>query len=174
MLRSQVNNEFPNRGKADDGTIAGAAHHVQNPTSDHEPNSLGVVRALDLTHSPARGFDSYKFAEVLRLNRDPRLKYVISNRRIFSSPLFTSKYPAWVWRTYVIPPGGDPHTGHVHISVLNVPSRYDDTSHWSIGAPPIVMPVIPVPSHPPPLATPNSPVSQIRESWWQALLRRLF
>jgi hypothetical protein len=86
-----------------------------------------MVTALDLTHDPANGFDSYHFAEVLRTHRDNRTKYVISNKRIFSS------YPsgdraAWEWGTYT---GKDPHTGHAHVSVLDAPVS-DTSTPWNL------------------------------------------
>ena len=44
---------------------------------------MGVVSAIDITHDPKGGFDSYAFAEWLRTKKDKRIKYVISNKRIF-------------------------------------------------------------------------------------------
>ena len=82
VLRTQVDRAYPYRHKDDDGWIASAQHHLQNPNSDHEPNAAGVVTALDLTHDPAHGFDSYAFADMLKANGDDRIKYLISNRRI--------------------------------------------------------------------------------------------
>lgn len=120
VLRDQVNQLAPNRTKGADGLVADANHST---TSDHYPHPVtGVgdemVTALDLTHDPANGFDSYRFADVLRSHRDPRIKYVISNKRIFSSYTSSSGRLPWVWGTYT---GTDPHTNHVHISVLDAP-----------------------------------------------------
>jgi hypothetical protein len=80
---------------------------------------------MDLTHDPAGGFDSYAFAEMLRRQRDPRIKYVISNRRIFSSEV-----TPWEWRRYN---GTNPHDHHVHISVLSDKAHYDDVRPWDIS-----------------------------------------
>jgi hypothetical protein len=129
VLRDQVNKIAPNRAKGADGTICDENHPT---TSDHCPHDVpGVgsemVSALDLTHDPAGGFDSYKFAEVLRQHRDPRIKYVISNTRMFSS-YATSSYAAWTWRPYS---GTDPHTGHVHISVLDA-AISDTSTPWNL------------------------------------------
>lgn len=112
-LRDQVNALAPNRNRASDGLVGDAAHQQTN--SDHNPHVVEgvgtqIVSALDLTHDPAGGFDSYAFAEVLRVNRDRRIKYVISNHRIFD----TSGSDAWTWHAYS---GPDPHTNHVHVSV---------------------------------------------------------
>jgi hypothetical protein len=60
VLRSQINKAHPNRSKVSDGWIGDTAHAAR--ASDHNPNSGGVVTALDLTHDPAHGFDSWKFA----------------------------------------------------------------------------------------------------------------
>lgn len=109
-LRDQVNALAPNRATGADGLVGDAAHQQTN--SDHNPHDVEgvgtqIVSALDLTHDPAGGFDSYRFAEVLRVNRDRRIKYVISNHRSFNGD-------TWTWHAYS---GPDPHTNHVHVSV---------------------------------------------------------
>lgn len=131
VLRGQVNLIAPLRSKASDGLVGDPAHQATN--SDHNPHNVpgvgpAMVTALDLTHDPAHGFDSYAFAETLRRNRDRRIKYVISNRRIFSS-YAVGATPAWTWRTYS---GDDPHTGHVHVSVLDNAAS-DTTDPWNLG-----------------------------------------
>lgn len=126
VLRGQVNAAYPGRRKENDGTIGDATHQAR--TSDHNPwvkdGSVGIVTALDITHDPAHGVDTYAIAETLRRNRDRRIKYVISNRRIFSSQLH-----AWEWQPYS---GADPHDHHVHISVLPNKALYDDRSPWTL------------------------------------------
>lgn len=130
VLRNQANELAPNRSRASDGLVGDEAH--QSTNSDHNPHNVpGVgaemVTALDLTHDPAHGFDSYRFAEILRKRRDPRIKYVISNKRIFSSYASGSR-PAWEWGPYS---GVDPHTNHVHISVLDAKIS-DTTTKWNL------------------------------------------
>lgn len=130
VLRDQVNAIAPNRSTASDGLVGDAAHAAT--TSDHNPHYVAgvgdeIVTALDLTHDPDHGFDSYAFAEVLRQHRDARIKYVISNRRLFSS-YATSSYPAWTWRPYS---GTDPHTNHVHVSVLDAVIS-DTRTPWNL------------------------------------------
>lgn len=126
VLRDQVNAAYPGRRKENDGTIGDAAHQAR--TSDHNPwvkdGAVGVVTALDITHDPAHGVDTYAIAETLRRNRDRRIKYVISNRRIFSSQLH-----AWEWHPYT---GANPHDRHVHISVLSDNALYDDRTPWNL------------------------------------------
>lgn len=128
-LREQVNTRFPDRSRASDGSIGDAEHATRN--SDHNPwvkddKGQPVVTAIDITHDPIHGFDSYAFADMLMKNRDPRIKYVISNRRIGSGNGGPSP---WTWRKYN---GSSPHDHHVHISVVDVQSRYDDAGNWRI------------------------------------------
>lgn len=131
-LREQVNAAYPQRSKLSDGWIGDPAHKARK--SDHNPDGAGWVRALDLTHDPANGFDSWQFAETLRLSRDKRISYVISNGRIFSSTV-----SPWTWRPY---DGSNKHAAHVHVSVTG-DSKALATTPWVIssgkltGAPPI-------------------------------------
>ncbi len=142
VLRSQVNELLPHRDKSSDGSIGDASHASRS--SDHNPwvkdGSMGIVTAIDITHDPVGGFDSYAFAEMLRVNRDPRLKYVISNHRIFSSEV-----DPWKWRGYN---GSNPHDHHVHISVLPDKAHYDSELPWRIG-PMVVTAPMPIPHDPP-------------------------
>lgn len=129
ILRSEVNAKWPNRSRDSDGSIGDASHASRS--SDHNPwiadpaGGPNVVSAVDITHDPVHGFDSYAFAEWLRTQRDPRVKYVISNRRIFSSEV-----APWQWRRYG---GSNPHDHHVHISVQDEKAKYDDTRSWGVA-----------------------------------------
>lgn len=119
VLRDQVDAMYPARSRSSDGTIGDAAH--AGTTSDHNPDSGGVVRAMDLTHDPAHGADMGRLAEALRVSRDPRIKYVIFSRRIFSATA-----SPWTWRTYT---GSNPHDHHMHVSVVG-DDRADSTTRW--------------------------------------------
>lgn len=125
-LRDQVNHRWPKRKKTHDGTIGDAAHRGR--VSDHNPSILddihGVVSALDITHDPTGGCDAHVLAEHLRTTKDYRIKYVISNGRIFSS----TKSP-WVWRRYT---GKNAHRSHIHISVKGDKRHYDSTIRWTL------------------------------------------
>lgn len=122
VLRNQVNDKFPNRNKDWDGTIGDANHASRK--SDHNPwVDDGVVTAIDITHDPKHGVDSYEMAEELRQSRDARIKYIISNRKIASS------IQSWKWRKYT---GSNPHDHHVHISVNSQRKYYDDDAPWEI------------------------------------------
>jgi hypothetical protein len=127
-LLDQANRHAPNRSKASDGSIGDAAHQAEACSSQHNSccvKYLGVwiVRARDFTHDPAHGFDSFDFAERLRVGRDPRIRYVISNRRI------TGPNYGWTWHAYN---GDDPHTNHAHVSVWDDAARFDNTADWAL------------------------------------------
>jgi hypothetical protein len=128
QYRTQINWSAPSRSKVSDGTIGDLAH--QGTVSDHNPRlipGLGpipVVTAIDITNDPKNGLDFNRVAEALRLSRDTRIKYVIWNRRQFSSTV-----SPWVWRPYS---GDNPHDKHGHLSVMSNTSA-DSMAHWSIG-----------------------------------------
>jgi hypothetical protein len=125
VIRDQVNAAAPGRDTSADGIIGDAAHSSRD--SDHNPDQYGIVRAIDMTQDPAHGADMGVVAEALRCSRDSRIKYVIWNRRIFSATI-----SPWTWRSYS---GTDPHTGHLHLSVVS-DARADETRLWSIGITP--------------------------------------
>jgi murein L,D-transpeptidase YcbB/YkuD len=135
-LREQINARYPGRKKGSDGTIGNAEHSARS--SDHNPDVDGVVKALDTTHDPAHGFDSYSFSDMLIANRDPRIKYVISNGQIASGP--AGPYP-WTWRKYK---GTNKHDHHNHVSIRKEARYFDDETPWKLdgtpmkGAPSIV------------------------------------
>jgi|1186.fasta_scaffold604614_1 hypothetical protein len=132
-LRAQINSKFPGRSKASDGTI-GDENHCPG-TSDHCPQvndgGVGVVTAMDITHDPAHELDAGQVADHLRLTHDPRIKYIISNRRIANfQPL--DGQPAFAWRPYT---GANPHNKHFHVSVRpgkSGSSGYDTTTDWDV------------------------------------------
>jgi hypothetical protein len=113
-LIDEVDAKYPDRDRSNDGTIGDTSHQARR--SDHNPDSEGAVRALDITHDLAHGVDTYRLAENLRTGRDPRIKYVISNRKIFGDEGYASRngVSAWTWGAYN---GTNPHDMHVHVSV---------------------------------------------------------
>ena len=127
MLLKQVNQAAPNRSKASDGGVGDAAH--ASKTSDHNPwvkdsKGVGVVTARDFTHDPARGFDCEAFTRALVHSRDPRIKYIIWNKRIIM--------PIWAWKPYS---GANPHTHHAHVSIKSSPNLYDSEQPWVFTLP---------------------------------------
>lgn len=124
-LRDQLNQAAPNRKKASDGSIGDAAHRARK--SDHNPDPGGVVRAVDITNDPGGGLSAESLAESLRASQDPRIKYVIWNRRIFSSNGKSTR-PAWTWGKF----DGDPHTRHIHVSIGRGATADSDARDWAI------------------------------------------
>jgi hypothetical protein len=158
-LRSEVNMRWPNRSKSSDGSIGDAAHSSRS--SDHnpwiaDPPGPHVVSAIDITHDPKSGCDSYALAEMFRLSRDKRIKYVISNGKIFSGADGPS---AWVWRKYN---GSNKHDHHVHISVEDSKSKYDSKTPWGINEVPLPVHDEPHPEPPPPTLRRNSDGADVR------------
>lgn len=119
-LRAQVNAAAPNRDKSSDGTVGDTSHSSR--TSDHNPNPAGIVCAIDITHDPKGGLDSYALAETLKASGDRRIKYIISNGRIWNPSVAAG------WRKYG---GSNPHNHHVHVSVKS--AFADDAGDWQIG-----------------------------------------
>ena len=130
-LRAHINSMAPSRSKVSDGGIGDPAHASRK--SDHNPwvdlqNNKGVVTARDFTHDPTGGCDAGVLAEQIRASRDPRVKYIIWNRRIAnSSPIGSTA--AWEWRPYG---GANPHNHHVHISVQPERGKYDSEEPWNV------------------------------------------
>lgn len=131
-LLGEINAAAPTRSKASDGGIGDPRHAAR--TSDHNPcTCCRVVCARDFTHDPAGGFDSYAFADWLRgrvmSGAEPRVRYVISNGKIFSGA--GQSHAAGFWRPYT---GSNTHAHHVHVSVRHGADTYDDVRPW--GWPP--------------------------------------
>jgi hypothetical protein len=109
--RRDANIAWPKRSKKDDGTWGDAAHKKRK--SDHNSG-----HAIDISHDPASGADGDVIAAYAI--RDPRVKYVIWNRRIY-----TRSNPGWrpysKWRSM-------PHDKHVHISVT--PTGGSESGEW--------------------------------------------
>jgi peptidoglycan hydrolase-like protein with peptidoglycan-binding domain len=131
-LLEQVNAENPHRRKDSDGGIGDAAHASRG--SDHNPYIIvkgqGVVRAYDFTHAPETGFDAYAFAEMMLKNKDFRVRYIISNRKIASGK--AGPQP-WKWRPYECPPNKNPHNHHTHVSVTESEAEFDSAAKWNMG-----------------------------------------
>lgn len=130
-LREQINTALPDRLRISDGGIGDAAHTSRN--SDHNPwvrDSKGqpIVTAIDLTHDPDfNGLDCNKLAEALRKSADPRIKYLIWNCQITTR----MSGGGFGWKKYN---GSNPHTKHLHISVVDREFLFDSDSPWNIAA----------------------------------------
>jgi hypothetical protein len=129
-LLQQVNTKYPGRNKSSDGWLGDARHQARK--SDHNPNAAGVVQALDITDDKSVGLDAGKMAENILRSRDPRIKYIISNRRIAFSTTQQGVMP-WTWKAYG---GENPHDKHWHLSVADAPALYDDPAMWHLDGTP--------------------------------------
>jgi hypothetical protein len=100
----------PKRNKESDGLLPSAAHIKQNPNSDHNSGF-----AVDVTHDPVNGIDC-AFAYI-KLQSDPRVKYLIFNGKIWSLEKGNHDYT-----------GPNKHPHHLHISIKETCGY--DTSPW--------------------------------------------
>lgn len=123
-LREQINAAYPNRDKSSDGSIGDTAH--SNRKSDHNPNSQGVVTAIDIDRELEKdgSVTVEKLVVALQASRDPRLKYLIWNDAI------TDKNDITKWKPYH---GANAHRHHVHISVSSDRGLYDDGTDWDLS-----------------------------------------
>ena len=106
----QATAQRPKRIKASDGLLPSAAHVKQNPDSDHNSGF-----AADISHDPTFGVDCV-FA-FIKLQKDPRVKYLIFNGKIWSPEKGNHEYT-----------GPNKHPHHLHISIKDTCG--DDTSPW--------------------------------------------
>lgn len=125
VLLGQINKLYPRRSKISDGGIGDAAHATRD--SDHNPwysygDSGPLVTARDFTHDPGDGLNCHWLADKLVAHRDPRIKYIIWNKRIWSTVNGWSPYG-----------GPNPHTAHLHLSVRAHPVC-DDPQVWHLAA----------------------------------------
>ena len=118
-LLKQINAKFPYRDKASDGGIGDTRHSTL--ISDHNPDQWGVYHAYDFDHDPdSNGLDCRILWRELLASRDTRIKYVIFNRVIWSPLRGSLPYS-----------GTNPHTLHLHLSVLSG-ALGDDARQWGI------------------------------------------
>ena len=149
VLLDELEEHYPVGNSSVDGTVASKGHDAANPSSDHRPHPLigtGVVRAVDCwVASPT---DGVTITEALRASRDPRIRYVIHNRRIFASYSRPHRKP-WEWGPY---DGASPHTNHIHISVQDD----NNTQPWNLFNPPLEEPMF---------------AKHLNEAQWRSLYR---
>lgn len=127
QLRKQVDAKWPKRDRRSDGWIGDKAH--QQRVSDHNPDSNGVVHAIDLDENmgigPVRnGRAARTLANQLLayaksdLPGADRLKYVVYEDQIASG---TYRSSWWKWRGK-----GYGHTAHIHVSFTSKADRNGD------------------------------------------------
>lgn len=117
VLRNQINKRWPHRDKASDGWIGDPAHQAR--VSDHNPDSKGVVHAIDIDED-LRGSDNDNIWLADQLiayarTKQPgwvRLKYVVYENMIASGTYASQN---WVWRN-----GDYGHDIHMHVSFTTI------------------------------------------------------
>ena len=123
LLIDQLDARYPDRGRASDGSIGDARHQAES-FSDHNPrrgdDGTWWVTAVDITTAAW----SDELAELL--TRDSRVKYVIWRGRYFQRVRWSAD-PVGQWVQYN---GTDPHTSHIHLSVLLDSARDEKT--WAL------------------------------------------
>lgn len=130
-LRNQINSYSPHRSTLSDGIIGDARHLADGNASDHNPwwinpNSHdGVYRAFDITHDPTNFCDGHVISDALVISHDPRIQYIIWNRHILDT---RRQFNPYVWEPY----DGDPHTSHVHLSVVDN-LNCESTALWALN-----------------------------------------
>lgn len=132
-LRNQFNLYKPNRNMAADGIIGDAAH--ARSQSYHNPDANSIVRAVDITHDPARGMDINVITDQLVASGDYRILEIIANRLYWNR-----NNPRWV---PYLASNINPHTSHFHLSVIAPSAGGDDGRPWKLpifGSVPIPLP----------------------------------
>lgn len=115
--RNEINDRWPLRDKSSDGWIGDAAHQAQ--VSDHNPDArTGVVRALDVDK------DGIHVPSVIgSFLVHGSTNYVIFNRRIYR------RADRFKPRSYT---GSNPHTGHIHNSIMKSPGSENNKDVYTI------------------------------------------
>lgn len=110
QLFAEFDTIAPTRDHTSDGTIGDSAH--QKEVSDHNPDSEGAVRAIDVDNTlNTPGLTMEDVVQFLltrgRSGAEKRITYMIYERRIWSQD------NAWKQVAYT---GSSPHTEHAHFS----------------------------------------------------------
>ena len=113
---SEVDQRWPSRDRASDGTIGDAEHASRQ--SDHNPNVRGSVDAWDMD------VNGPNVEEVKRaFERHPSAHYWIHNRRLADAD------NDWRPAQYT---GENPHTSHVHFSIRQTAQAEGDRRPWGL------------------------------------------
>ncbi len=128
--RTEINSRWPRRDHSSDGWIGDPAHRTR--PSDHNPNRRGVVDAIDID---VDGINCALLVAILITH--PAVNYVIWNRRIWSRSrgFKVARYT-----------GSDPHTNHIHCSILQTVAAENHTAPWHIATGVDVVPVVQPPT----------------------------
>lgn len=124
QLREQIDDWFPDRDRASDGWVGDSRHAKAGSLSDHNPDSTGCVRAIDIDSDlgSQKGLSLY-LADQLRdhAETDKRISYIIHKGKIASAKR------GWKWRDYK---GINRHDHHIHISFTKLGDQ--DNTYFQI------------------------------------------
>lgn len=142
-IYNEANFLAPSRSRRSDGSIGDLAHAMR--TSDHNAQG-GWVHAIDLTHSPATGYDAHAWARAIAIHETnrinaglpARINYIISNGMIWKSS--TRR-----WTRYT---GSNAHISHVHYSIHRSVYARSNVEQWHVSGGAIIAP----PTNKPPVA----------------------
>ncbi|MFF5081547.1 peptidoglycan-binding protein [Actinoplanes sp. NPDC000266] len=128
-LRAEINQKWPHRDKASDGSIGDQKHKERE--SDHNPNGRQSVNAIDTDKD---GISPLTL--VTAAARHPACNYIIWNRLIYS------RSRGFRPHRYT---GRNPHTHHVHVSILQSSAAEQSARPWGIATAAGLAPVPPFP-----------------------------
>jgi hypothetical protein len=125
-LRSEFNAIAPSRDRSSDGSVGDARH--QAGRSDHNPDSRGLVHAIDVdvdlrTSGLTMELVVQRILARCRSGAEKRLRYVIFNRRIWEAS------NGWRERRYT---GPNPHDHHAHFSSSYETALEASTASWHL------------------------------------------
>jgi hypothetical protein len=133
----EARRSWPRRSTASDGAIGDPRHQAAG--GDHVAGARGYVHAIDLTHDPAHGFNSWVQANRIR-NRilaktENRVKYIVSHDYSIGHDVIASPNSGWMWRLLNNPNDGPrAHASHLHISILSEPWVEKSTAKMFIAS----------------------------------------
>jgi hypothetical protein len=137
---SEASRISPRRRKSSDGICASAAHHQQNPGSDHEPSGPhSYAHAVDVSQSTPGApfwnakyglFDAHAYgfaiAQRMRSGEEKRVKYLVSF--LGGHDVIFDPAVSMAWRENGT---GTEHASHLHVSFL--PSAEQSTAPFFNG-----------------------------------------
>lgn len=121
-FRTSINTRWPERDHTSDGWIGDRAHQARK--SDHNPDSRGIVHALDIDRDGVH-IPTLVAAAILH----PATRYVIYWKRIYhiDDLMRPKRYT-----------GDNPHTGHVHVSIERRTQDENSKIAWAPVSTPVV------------------------------------
>jgi hypothetical protein len=113
-FRYEIDRRWPRRDRRSDGWLGDAAHSSRR--SDHNPNSRGIVNAIDVDK------DGVNTTTIINAAiKHPSTNYVIYNRIVWSAAY------GFRARRYT---GSNPHTSHIHVSIKQSRTAENSTRSW--------------------------------------------